>query len=173
MNEHKRRPPLIPGRISRVRYATYMMALGLLCGVGISLLWVMAVQIPGATKLTAMRVAAIGITCGVLPVGGYYFTVLRAHDFGATGLTALLILAPLFLPILAPFIACIFMCWPGQGGDNHFGPPPPRNGKALIATCLLLWGFMLACVGYAWLKGPVDGNAGQPPRFPPMGQYGN
>jgi uncharacterized membrane protein YhaH (DUF805 family) len=141
--------------MSRLRYAAYMVALGLLCGVSLSLLLVMAVQIPGGGKITAMRVASMGILYGVLPAGALYFTTLRAHDFGATGLTALL--------VLIPFAGLFFMFWPGQRSDNHFGPPPPPNGKALWVINVGLWGFVLSCVGYVWLYGTVNLSPDVPP----------
>jgi uncharacterized membrane protein YhaH (DUF805 family) len=142
---------MIPGRMGRLRYSAYMVALTLICGAALSMLLIMAVQIPGGAKLPAMRVASMGILYGVLPAGALYFTTLRAHDFGATGLSAWL--------VLIPFVGLVFLFWPGQPHENHFGPPPEANSRTLWLVNAGLWSFVLGCVAYAWLNGPVNWSA--------------
>ncbi len=149
------RKPWFAGRISRVRYSAYMLALGMLCGAALSALLLMAVQIPGGAKIPAMRIAAAGIFYGVLPFGTLYFTTLRAHDCGRSGLLAWL--------IIIPFAGLLFMLWPGQRQENRYGPPPPANGPVLLITNAALWLLMLGAVAFAWLNGPVNLGPEPPP----------
>jgi hypothetical protein len=140
-----------------------MIALGLICGVALSALLLMAVQIPGGAKIPAMRIAAAGIFYGVFPAGALYFTTLRVHDFNATGWLAWL--------VLIPFVGLLFMAWPGNPGENRFGPPPPANSRVLLLTNGMLWLVVLAAFGFTWLNGAINLGPEMPPPRPQISGF--
>jgi uncharacterized membrane protein YhaH (DUF805 family) len=120
----------IEGRIGRVRYLGWSMALTLLAipifGVlaGVSILS----SILGGLLLFA---GMIGMVIISVFIGGK-----RLHDLGWSAWLWLLLL----IPAVGSVFALIMLFAPGNSGPNRYGAPPPPNSKGVVALawCMLL-----------------------------------
>lgn len=132
----------VQGRIGRVRYLGWSMALTLgACAAMFICLALAAVSKTLAIGLGAIAVAAF-ITMNV------QISVQRLHDAGWTGWMWLLNLVP-FVGSVFPFVV---MAVPGNPGVNQYGPPAPPNSTA-VKVLAWLWVAFLALVFIAGLLG--------------------
>jgi uncharacterized membrane protein YhaH (DUF805 family) len=107
----------VSGRIGRVRYLAYTIALYFVCG------------------FAAMLLMLIHPAAGLLPyavmfVHLFMLTIQRCHDFDMSGWLSLLVLVPL--------LNLIFLVVPGSDGANRYGGPTPPNSAGVL---FLAWLF--------------------------------
>lgn len=116
------------GRIGRLRYLAYTMVLGLLFSLVAGLL----VAVLGVINPLLM---VIGIIAYIPVVGiSFVMSIRRLNDLDKTGWLCLL--------SLVPFVNILFAIWviffPGDKGENSYGPPPSQNSGLVIAGALIL-----------------------------------
>ena len=115
----------VSGRIGRLRYIAYSIAL--------SLLVLLATIVVGALAAVVDQTAAIAVfVIGYLAV--YAIALLpgiqRAHDMNVSGWLSLI--------SLVPFGVLVFWFVPGTRGENNYGKQPPPNGVGVIAVACVL-----------------------------------
>jgi uncharacterized membrane protein YhaH (DUF805 family) len=106
----------VSGRIGRVRYLAYSIALYFLCG------------------FAAMLLMFIHPVAGLLPyavmfVHLFMLTIQRCHDFDMSGWLSLLVLVPL--------LNLMFLLVPGTDGANRYGGPTPPNTAGVLVLAWL------------------------------------
>lgn len=113
----------VNGRIGRVRYLGWSMALMLLgmLAYGIAAGLMFASPIIGG--ILAIPVVIAAVTVSVM-IG-----VQRLHDIGWSGWLWLLN----FIPLVGGIFAILMMVIPGTQGGNRYGAPPPPNSRGVIA----------------------------------------
>ncbi|NBB10399.1 DUF805 domain-containing protein [Pseudomonas sp. SLFW] len=132
----------VQGRIGRLRYLAWSMVL----------------------SFVAMLLAALcfGVLSMSLVAGGLLATVLvivflvvsiqmgaqRLHDAGWSAWLLLLNL----IPLVNSVFPLLMMVIPGNAGPNRYGPPPPKNTRA-VKVLAVLWVVFLALVFVAALLG--------------------
>lgn len=120
----------IEGRIGRVRYLGWSMAMTLLA------LPIMAV-FAGVSALSTILggllviLLAIGMVVISVFIGGK-----RLHDIGWSAWLWLLLL----VPVVGSVFALLMLVLPGTPGANRYGPPPPPNSKGVV---VLAWSMLL------------------------------
>ena len=107
----------VSGRIGRVRYFAYGVALYFLAGVAAAVL----MQIHPVLALLPYAAMLVHV---------FMLTIQRAHDFDVSGWLSLLVLVPL--------ANLIFLFIPGTAGANRFGGPTPPNTAGVL---ILAWLF--------------------------------
>ncbi|SDI30221.1 DUF805 domain-containing protein [Pseudomonas panipatensis] len=118
------------GRIGRVRYLGWSMGLMLL------LLPVFAVIAAlFAVSTTVGMLLATAVCVGMVAVS-IFFGIQRLHDIGWSGWLWLLN----FVPVIGSVMALLMLLVPGTVGSNRYGPPPPANGRGVVA---LAWATVL------------------------------
>lgn len=126
---------MLRGRLGRVRYIAFSMALILIVWMGGTMLSgpVVRLMMPLGfdAAMMAMTVMKMVIYGGLL-IGSFMLAIQRAHDFDTSGWITLLFLVPLVNVIFG------FVMWfiPGTRGENRFGrrPPPATMGTKVIAV---------------------------------------
>lgn len=121
----------VEGRIGRVRYLGWSMALSLMAIPVLGLIFVGAMAVSQVVAMLLMVVAFIGLM--VVSVG---FGAKRLHDLGWSAWLLLLN----FVPIVGSVFALLMLVLPGTAGANRYGPPPPPNSKGVVA---LAWTMLL------------------------------
>lgn len=118
----------IAGRIGRLRYLAWSLALILACT---PLFGVVAGFFAVSEILGGVLMAALAIALSVVTI---MFGVQRLHDIGWSGWLLLLSL----VPVVGSVFALLLLLVPGSTEANRFGPPPPPNSRAvkILAT---LW----------------------------------
>ena len=121
----------VNGRIGRVRYLGWSMALLLLAMLAyVIAAGAMAISpIVGGILMIPVVIAAVVVT---VQIG-----VQRLHDIGWSGWLWLLN----FVPVVGSVFAILMLVIPGTQGANRYGPPPPPNSGGVIAlawSCLLV-----------------------------------
>lgn len=119
------------GRIGRVRYLGWSMALMLLglLAYGIAIGAMAISPVLGGILLIPVLIGAVVIS---VMIG-----VQRLHDIGWSGWLWLLN----FVPLVGSVFAILMLVIPGTQGANRYGPPPPPNSGGVIAlawSCLLV-----------------------------------
>ncbi len=109
------------GRIGRVRYIGYSIAISFL----ISMVFGALSAIAGSPALIALAYIII------LPMT-LILTIQRCHDFNASGWWA--------ITVFIPFVALIFWILPGTDGENRFGNKtrPNSTGAVILAVIIPL-----------------------------------
>ncbi len=121
------------GRLGRLRYLGYSVALGLLVNLAAGLLGGMAAIFleddPGEMFIVGLVVilAAPALLISLL------LGIQRLHDFDASGWWSLMTIVPLANLVL--YLVLLIM--PGTQGANRFGDPPPPNTLGVILLALL------------------------------------
>lgn len=121
------------GRLGRLRYFGYSVALGLLVNLAAGLLGGMAAifleEDPGELFVGGLVVilAAPALLISLL------LGIQRLHDFDASGWWSLMTAVPLANLVL--YLVLLIM--PGTQGANRFGDPPPPNTLGVILLALL------------------------------------
>lgn len=127
------KPFTTDGRIGRVRYLGWSMAMFLV-------LMVIVMLAGGAYALSS----TLGILIGIVAVVGFIAYVVvgvmigvqRLHDIGWSGWLLLLNL----VPIVGSVFPLLMLLIPGTNGANRFGPPPPPNSRGVVA---LAWTMLI------------------------------
>lgn len=110
------------GRIGRVRYIAYSMAL-------VMVMMLALLVVGGAIGLATgwsqgPLMAVMGLFYIVSIAGTFIITIRRAHDMGHSGWMSLLILVPL--------VSLWFLFAPGTPSTNEYGPKPVPNTTGVI-----------------------------------------
>jgi uncharacterized membrane protein YhaH (DUF805 family) len=120
----------VEGRIGRVRYLGWSMAMTLLA---IPILGVFA----GISALSYMFGGLLVILAVIaMVVIGVFIGAKRLHDIGWSAWLWLLLL----VPAVGSVFAIIMLVVPGTPGPNRYGPPPPPNSKGVV---VLAWTMLL------------------------------
>ncbi len=144
----------VQGRLGRVRYFVYVMAISLIV---YAVMTAMAVifglagastdpDSGGATLLVMMPLLGL---CGLFAfVMSIIYGVRRFNDMNMSGWLILLMFVP-----LANFVIALMMLFvPGSKGGNKYGPAPTANGGGLIAALVIM---LLVMVGWIGVLGAV------------------
>lgn len=118
------------GRIGRVRYLGWNMAMLLAC---LPIFLLMAGAYAVSPVLGMLLVIAVTIACAVV---GVMIGVQRLHDIGWSGWLWLLNL----VPVVGSVFSLLMLLIPGTVGANRFGPPPPPNSRGVVA---LAWSMLI------------------------------
>ncbi len=121
----------VEGRIGRVRYLGWSMAMSLLSIPVFGLVFVGAMAISQVLAILLMAVAVIGLVVVGVGIGAK-----RLHDLGWSAWLLLL----MFVPIVGSVFSLLMLVLPGTPGANRYGPPPPPNSKGVVA---LAWTLLL------------------------------
>lgn len=120
----------VEGRIGRVRYLGWSMAMTLLA---IPIMGVFA----GLSALSYMFGGLLVILAVIaMVVIGVFIGAKRLHDIGWSAWLWLLLL----VPAVGSVFAIIMLVVPGTPGPNRYGPPPPPNSKGVV---VLAWTMLL------------------------------
>lgn len=120
----------VSGRIGRVRYLGWLMAMTL-CFIPI-----MLIGTGIAAMSSTLAMLALGIVSIAAVVIGIFIGVQRLHDIGWSGWLLLVHL----IPVVGSVFALLMLIIPGTQGVNRYGPPPPPNSTAVK---VLAWLFLL------------------------------
>ncbi|MFN3771558.1 MAG: DUF805 domain-containing protein [Ectopseudomonas guguanensis] len=123
----------VSGRIGRVRYLGWLMAMTL-CFIPI-----MLIGTGIAAMSSTLAILALGIVSIAAVVIGIFIGVQRLHDIGWSGWLLLVHL----VPVVGSVFALLMLIIPGTQGVNRYGPPPPPNSTAVK---ILAWLFLLVPV---------------------------
>ncbi|MET1077213.1 MAG: DUF805 domain-containing protein [Pseudomonas sp.] len=120
----------VQGRIGRVRYLAWSMGMLLAC--------VPVFGIAAASMMLSdtLGFALIGLTVLFMAMVSICIGVQRLHDMGLSGWLWLLN----FVPFVGSIFALVMLFAPGSSGANNYGPPPPPNGRGVVA---LAWAMLL------------------------------
>jgi uncharacterized membrane protein YhaH (DUF805 family) len=115
----------VSGRIGRVRYIAYSIALSVLVLIGTGML---AIAVAVVDETAAIGVLLIGYlaTYAIQFLPG----IQRSHDVNVSGWLSLI--------TLVPFGPLVFWFVPGTRGENNYGPQPPPNGVGVIVVACLV-----------------------------------
>jgi type IV pilus assembly protein PilA len=115
----------VSGRIGRVRYIAYSIALSVLVLIGTGIL---AVAVAVVDETAAIGVLLIGYlaTYAIQFLPG----IQRSHDINVSGWLSLI--------TLVPFGPLVFWFVPGTRGENNYGLQPPPNGVGVILIASFL-----------------------------------
>lgn len=132
------------GRLGRVRYMAYSMALMLIVWFGGGILAAIAIPAMAAQNSPVMSgVAGLFLIAvyGFLLVATFALAIRRINDFDVSGWLSLLLLVPFvnFIFVLALWII------PGTQGSNRYGLQTPPNGGGVTVLAVLA---PLLVVGY-------------------------
>lgn len=137
------KPFSFKGRIGRLRYLAWTMALTLVTlGIG-SVFSSFGFSLLRSDATNGLIVAGLlaFVVVVVIAVLGILFTVQRLHDIGWSGWLWLLTL----VPVVGSFFPFVIMAMPGNATANRYGAPPPPNStsvKILSALWLVFIAFM-------------------------------
>ncbi|TRO13120.1 DUF805 domain-containing protein [Ectopseudomonas mendocina] len=123
----------VSGRIGRVRYLGWLMAMTL-CFIPI-----MLIGTGIAAMSSTLAMLALGIVSIAAVVIGIFIGVQRLHDIGWSGWLLLVHL----IPVVGSVFALLMLIIPGTQGVNRYGPPPPPNSTGVK---VLAWLFLLVPV---------------------------
>lgn len=127
----------VSGRLGRLRYIAYTMALILIAWLGGSLLGGILVAVTaGAGEGAAMGATIIGVVIiyATMIIGSFMLAIQRVHDFDTSGWITLLFLVPLVNMIFGLILWFI----PGTNGENRYGKKTPPNTTGVTVMALLV-----------------------------------
>ncbi|UWF48798.1 DUF805 domain-containing protein [Pseudomonas sp. N3-W] len=142
----------VEGRIGRLRYLAWMMALMLvLIGVTGSFVSIGFSLIALTSTVGLVIGGLLGVlVCVAFAVVAIQISVQRLHDLGWSGWLYLLTLVP-FVGSLFPFL---LMVLPGNATANRYGSPPPPNSTG-VKVLSSLWVLFFAVVFLGALTGGI------------------
>ncbi len=115
------------GRIGRVRYLAYSMAISIALLVALAAVAGVAAAVTGGSQ-GVMLVLGLLFYIPMFAVG-FIMAIRRVHDMGHSGWLSLLILVP---------IANLWLLFaPGTAGANEYGPAPVKNTTGVIVAAFL------------------------------------
>jgi uncharacterized membrane protein YhaH (DUF805 family) len=127
----------VSGRLGRLRYIAFSIALLLITWLGGSLLMGIIAAIMTAVSKDAAMITIwvmMAVIYGALFIGSFMLAIQRLHDFDSSGWLTLLFLVPLVNVIFG------FILWfvPGTDGENRFGRKTPPNGAGVKIMVVLV-----------------------------------
>jgi uncharacterized membrane protein YhaH (DUF805 family) len=140
----------VTGRIGRLRYLAWTMALTLvLLAVGsVVAIFVLALISSDSTAGLVIGGLLAVILFIAIAVVSIQISVQRLHDIGWSGWLWLLNL----VPFVGSFFPFVIMAVPGSNIANRYGPPPPPNSTA-VKVLSSLWVVVIALVIIGALAG--------------------
>lgn len=136
----------VSGRLGRVRYLGYLMAVMLVLWLGGSVVIGIGTTLAASVSKDAGKAFAIvSVTAlyGASIVMSIMLAIQRIHDFNMSGWMVLL--------MLVPFVNIIFglALWfiPGTDGSNRYGAKTPPNGTGVTVLAALTPLFIVAYIG--------------------------
>ncbi|MCY1396832.1 hypothetical protein D3C76_315430 [compost metagenome] len=135
----------IDGRIGRLRYLAWTLAL---LAIVIAAMGVLTLIFPQAPLISGVLMVVAGICFLTISI---QFSVQRLHDLGWSGWLWLLNLVPL----VSSVFAIALLALPGNAGANRYGLPPPPNSaavKLLAWMWVLLFALAIASGLFGWLN---------------------
>jgi uncharacterized membrane protein YhaH (DUF805 family) len=144
------KPFSVEGRIGRLRYLAWTMALTLVMMAVVSVAAVVAIGIISADTTAGLIIGGLVavILFIAIAVVSIQFSVQRLHDIGWSGWLWLLNL----VPFLGSFFPFVIMAVPGSNIPNQYGPPPPPNTTA-VKVLASLWVVFIAIMFVGALAG--------------------
>jgi uncharacterized membrane protein YhaH (DUF805 family) len=141
-------------RLGRVRYLVYGMVAALASSAILIAVYLVASRVlPPAMYVLVAQIAYTCVAKAALPAVFAVLSIRRLHDINARGWWVLL--------LIIPGAAAVLACLPGSKEANNYGPVPPRNGQALVASAIVLPILLIALfLTFARTRGP------QPPAAP-------
>ena len=140
------------GRIGRLRYLAWMMALmlvlmgvtGVFVSIGLSLI--------ALTSTVGLVIGGLvgAALCLAFLIVSVQISIQRLHDLGWSGWLYLLTLVP-FVGGLFPILLAVL---PGNATANHYGAPPPPNTTAVKVLCAI-WLLFVVVVSIGALTGGI------------------
>ena len=123
----------VDGRIGRVRYLGWSMAMTLLA--------IPAMVVFAGVSALSSIFGGLLVILGVVAmmVISVFIGAKRLHDIGWSGWLWLLLL----VPVVGTVFAIIMLVVPGTEGPNRYGPPPPPNSKGVL---ILAWSVLVVPV---------------------------
>ncbi|MEJ2508413.1 MAG: DUF805 domain-containing protein [Gammaproteobacteria bacterium] len=121
------------GRLGRLRYLGYGMAVNLVVWFAVMLLGLVASLIPSQATNIVVGIIGVGLYIAVIVVA-FMLMIQRIHDFDTSGWLALLMLVPLVNVVFG--LLLLFL--PGTKGSNRFGAEPPPNSTGVIVLAALV-----------------------------------
>ncbi|WP_152219870.1 DUF805 domain-containing protein [Pseudomonas sp. SCB32] len=121
------------GRIGRVRYLAWSMALFL---VAIPIFLLVAGAFAISQTLGMLLAAVVFVAYAIV---GVMMGIQRLHDLGWSGWLMLLNI----VPVVNSVFPLLMMLIPGNDGANRYGPPPPPNSRGAVA---LAWSMVIVPV---------------------------
>jgi len=144
------KPFSVEGRIGRLRYLAWTMALTLIMMAVVAVAAIIAIGIISADTTAGLIIG--GLVAVILFIGiaivSIQFSVQRLHDIGWSGWLWLLNL----VPVLGSFFPFVIMAVPGNSAANQYGPPPPPNTTA-VKVLASLWVAFIAIMFVGGLAG--------------------
>lgn len=146
------KPFSVEGRIGRLRYLAWAMALTLVMLAVGSIAAILAIAIISADSTAGLIIGGLVavILCIVIGVVSIQFSVQRLHDIGWSGWLWLLNL----VPFVGSFFPFVIMAVPGTRIANQYGAPPPPNSTA-VKVLASLWIVVIAIVFIGALAGGI------------------
>ncbi|MCS3837608.1 uncharacterized membrane protein YhaH (DUF805 family) [Pseudomonas sp. JAI111] len=146
------KPFSIEGRIGRLRYLAWTMALTLVTLAVGSVLAIFAFAIISADSTAGLILGGLVafILFIALAVVSVQFSVQRLHDIGWSGWLWLLNL----VPFVGSFFPLVIMVVPGTNIANRYGAPPPPNSTA-VKVLSSLWVVFIALILIGALAGGI------------------
>ncbi|RON22229.1 hypothetical protein BK660_09205 [Pseudomonas brassicacearum] len=144
------KPFSVEGRIGRLRYLAWTMALTLVLIPVVSVLAILAFAIISADSTAGLIIGGLVafILFIAIAVVSIQFSVQRLHDIGWSGWLWLLNL----VPFVGSFFPLVIMVVPGTNIANRYGPPPPPNTTA-VKVLSSLWVVFIVIVFLGALAG--------------------
>ena len=132
------------GRLGRVRYVVYAMAISLAVYVALAVIGALAGVLFSESQALMIVVGLLALAGGLFAtVMSILYGIRRLNDINASGWLILL----LFVPIANFVIALILFFVPGSKGANKYGVKPAANGGGLIVALVLLLVLTVAWIG--------------------------
>lgn len=147
------------GRIGRVRYFAYSMAMQFLAFLGLGIAGALLLSLVGKDD----PALAVNVTMGLgfavyaaLLIIAFVLIKRRLNDLDHTGWLSLLLLVPLVNVVLALYA----MLWPGSAGHNNYGPKPVPNPVALtlFVTVILMLTILAGIAVMTYVSSLSPGN---------------
>ncbi|NNF96548.1 MAG: DUF805 domain-containing protein, partial [Halobacteria archaeon] len=133
----------LSGRLGRIRYLTYGIAIAFIAQLLLVLMGGTGAMMQNETAST-LSMIGIGVVYIAMVVIIVMLAVQRLHDLDKTGWLYLLIL----VPILNIIFAFYMLLAPGSAGANRFGNPPPANSTGVVIVgWIMIVMFVVAIIG--------------------------
>jgi len=107
------------GRLNRLRYLKYMIALALISGISTFVLSSMMTFLTGDPNSTPVLMVT-GAWALIAGAGNVMLIIRRLHDMGKSGWFALIV----FVPVIGVIFSIAMFLIPGQVGWNEYGADP-------------------------------------------------
>ena len=116
------------GRIGRLRFLAYSLALYALVALASFALGLLAAFASGGSEVATTAVVAVTVLA--YTVAGVTLVIQRSHDMNLSGWWS--------LAALIPLVSLVWVFKGGTRGVNRWGAPPPPNGLAVRVFGLIL-----------------------------------